>query len=109
MHAFVFRLVERLTSDAPALSRNRHFHTFQTPEGRQALRIARRLRSIAADIAAAKDAPRIAATPQAESDGVRLEIPLVDGKRTATLHPAEWELLLRMIPHGRRGTELLLP
>ena len=35
MHAFVYRLVERLTNDGPKLSRNRHFATFVSPEGRR--------------------------------------------------------------------------
>jgi len=43
MDAFVRRLVEHLLSEERLLSRNRHFHTFETPEGRLALRIARRI------------------------------------------------------------------
>jgi hypothetical protein len=43
MDAFVRRLVEHLLAEERPLSRNRHFHTFDTPEGRSALRIARRL------------------------------------------------------------------
>jgi len=43
MDAFVRRLVENLLVEERPLSRNRHFHTFETPEGRSALRIARRL------------------------------------------------------------------
>jgi hypothetical protein len=44
--AFVRRLVERLLTEGRPLSRNRHFHTFETPEGRTALRTARRLRAL---------------------------------------------------------------
>lgn len=46
MDAFVHRLVERLLTEGRPLSRNRHFHTFDTPEGRTALRLARRLRAL---------------------------------------------------------------
>ena len=46
MDAFVRRLVERLLEPSEPLSRNRHFHTFETPEGRRALKLARRLRGI---------------------------------------------------------------
>lgn len=95
MHAFVYRIVERLTGDGPALSRNRHFHTFLSPEGRQALRVARRLRSIARDAAAAPAPLKVVNDAETEG-GVRLEIPIVAGVRTATLAAAEWELLLRM-------------
>ncbi|HEY0838665.1 MAG TPA: hypothetical protein VGD74_00625 [Vulgatibacter sp.] len=94
MHSFVYRIVERLTADGPALSRNRHFHTFVSPEGRQALRVARRLRSIARDAAAAS-AMRVDFAPSAEGE-VLLEIPIVAGVRKATLAAAEWELLRRM-------------
>ncbi len=95
MHAFVYRLVERLTSEGPGLSRNRHFHTFTSPEGQQALRLARQLRSIARDIAASSEAPRYAVDDETGGK-VRLEIPIVAGTRTAILEPPAWELLRRM-------------
>jgi len=92
MHSFVYRLVERLTSDGPRLSRNRHFHTFGTPEGKQALRIARHLRSVARDICAARTAPQLAT----EAERVRVEIAVESGVRTAWLEQDEWEILRRM-------------
>ena len=93
MHSFVYRLVERLTSDGPRLSRNRHFHTFGTPEGKQALRIARHLRSVARDISASRRAPTLAADDQR----VRVEIAVQSGGiRTAWLDRDEWEILRRM-------------
>jgi hypothetical protein len=51
MDSFVRRLVERLVAEGRPLSRNRHFHTFDTPEGRTALRTARRLRALQRDVA----------------------------------------------------------
>ncbi|HLV60954.1 MAG TPA: hypothetical protein VKY51_06075 [Fredinandcohnia sp.] len=95
MQAFVYRLVERLTQEGPPLSRNRHFHTFETPEGKQALRIARRLRSVARDLDRA-------AGPAIVEQGarVRLEIPLHDGVRIAWLSQDEWSLLQRMRPRS---------
>lgn len=92
MHSFVYRLVERLTGEGPPLSRNRHFHTFVTPEGREALRIARHLRSVARDIAAAAERPVI----QTEEGRVRVEIPVPAGVRTAWLERDEYRLLCRM-------------
>ena len=50
MDRFVRRLVERLVAEGRPLSRNRHFHTFDTPEGRTALRTARRLRALERNI-----------------------------------------------------------
>ena len=50
MDRFVRRLVERLLEEGRPLSRNRHFHTFDTPEGRVALRTARRLRALGRDV-----------------------------------------------------------
>ena len=50
MDRFVRRLVQRLLCEGRPLSRNRHFHTFDTPEGRTALRMARRLRALARDV-----------------------------------------------------------
>jgi hypothetical protein len=50
MDSFVRRLVERLLAEGRPLSRNRHFHTFDTPEGRTALRTARRLRALHKDV-----------------------------------------------------------
>lgn len=95
MHAFIYRLVERLTREGPPFSRNRHFHTFESPEGRQALRIARRLRSVAGDIGRASGPPRLHET---EGRRLKLEIPLRDGVRIAWLSPHEWQLLRKMPP-----------
>ena len=44
--------MERLHDPARPLSRNRHFQTFDTPEGRMALKVYRRLNSIHKDILA---------------------------------------------------------
>jgi hypothetical protein len=95
MQAFVYRLVERLVDDGPPLSRNRHFHTFDTPEGRQALRIARRLRSVARDLHEAT-APDQLEEEERGARRIRLEIPLPAGTRTTWLTEKEWRLLQRM-------------
>jgi hypothetical protein len=80
-----------LKEGAP-LSRNRHFYTFLTPEGRAALRIARQLRSIARDIEATDEAPIV----RPEAGRVRVEIPLAAGHRVAWLEAEEFELLRGM-------------
>ena len=58
MDPFVRRLVQRLHDPKRPLSRNRHFHTFATPEGQRALRTSRRLRSLQRDILACQASGR---------------------------------------------------
>lgn len=100
MDPFVRKLVLRLLDEGAPLSRNRHFHTFESPEGRQALRISRRLRALQADLArcrTAGGAARVVAT-RAEDGQVTLEIHLGHLKTTrrTTLAAAEFELLGRL-------------
>lgn len=102
MQAFVYRLVERLVDDGPPLSRNRHFHTFDSPEGKQALRIARRLRSVARDLHEAT-APYHLQEEERGARRIRLEIPLHTGTRTTWLTDKEWRLLQRMHDPSRSG------
>lgn len=92
MQALVYRLVERLVGEEP-LSRNRHFHTFANPEGRLALRIARHLRSVADDLAAATSPPELILLPDKR---MRLQVPLPAGTRTTWLNAAEWRILQGM-------------
>lgn len=104
MHAFIYRLVERLTEEGPPLSRNRHFHTFDSPEGKQALRIARRLRSVAGDFARAT-APVLRREEPGGERRIRLEIPMPSGLRIAWLSTWEWKLLCRMLPACQQGEQ----
>lgn len=104
MRAFTRRLVERLRGAGCAegepgpLSRNRHFHTFETAEGRRALRIARRLRSLERDLvaqAAAGLRPRVTRVPDGEGVvSVEVEYRNLHGRRTAYLTAEEFEMLL---------------
>jgi hypothetical protein len=100
MDPFVRRLVQRLNDPSRPLSRNRHFHTFETPEGRAALRTSRRLRSLQKDILAChREGGRARFAPAPEPDGthrVELSLERVKGRRTAMLAQAEWELLTEM-------------
>lgn len=92
MQALVYRLVERLVGEEP-LSRNRHFHTFANPEGRLALRIARHLRSVAEDLAAATSPPELILLPDKR---MRLQVHLPAGTRTTWLNRTEWRILQGM-------------
>ncbi len=100
MDPFVRRLVQRMLDERRPLSRNRHFHTFATPEGKLALRTIRRLRSLQADILACAEEgqPARFVRHEVEEGEHRIELRLerLGGRRTSRLHPAEFELLLEL-------------
>jgi len=99
MDSFVRRLVERLLEPSRPLSRNRHFHTFETPEGRRALTLARRLRGLARDVRRCSER---GLPPEVREGGIngslRVELVFDDlaGRRTAFLTGEEYALLLRV-------------
>jgi hypothetical protein len=87
MDPFVERVVRRLRSE-PGFSRNRHFATFSSPEGRRALRIHRHLRSIERDLSRGSSA-----TVDRGSDRVRLTLRSKRGRRYAFLTASEYRIL----------------
>ncbi len=93
----MLRLVRRLCDESQPLSRNRHFHAFHSAEGRRALRISRRLKSLQRDLLACLEAGRSARyrTIEVEDGAQRIELRLerTHGFSIARLHPAEFELL----------------
>jgi hypothetical protein len=99
MDSFVRRLVERLLEPSLPLSRNRHFHTFETPEGKRALVLARRLRGLARDVRRCVD---LGVRPEVREDGtagdLRVELRFGDlaGRRTAYMSGEEYALLRRL-------------
>lgn len=100
MDPFVRRLILRMLDPARPLSRNRHFHTFATPEGKQALKASRRLRSLQADILACRAEGQPARFVRLEENEGQLRIELlmerIGGRRTSILDAAEFELLLEL-------------
>jgi hypothetical protein len=99
MDAFVRRLVERLLEPSEPLSRNRHFHTFETPEGRRALRLAKRLRGLAADVQRCVERgspPEVRTDARAEEVRIALHFDALAARRTAYLSPEEYALLRRV-------------
>jgi|CXWL01.1.fsa_nt_gi hypothetical protein len=101
MDPFVRRLVERLNDPARPLSRNRHFHTFDNPDGQQALRIARRLHALRQDIEKClREGGRPIARPTDSVTAQRqVEISLASLKsRRRTLLEADEFELLRQLP-----------
>jgi hypothetical protein len=105
MDPFVRRLIQRMHDPARPLSRNRHFHTFSTPEGRLALRTSRRLLSLQQDIQACGEESQPARfVRHALGDGrYRIEIILerTNGRRVSFVAEEEFELLLEL--PGVRG------
>ncbi len=96
MREFLYKLVRRLQESARPLSRNKHFHAFEG-ETRQALRIDRHLRDLAAHLQILRDSgerPRVRALP---GGGVQfvLRHPTLAVVRTATLSEEEARLLAR--------------
>jgi hypothetical protein len=101
MDAFVRRLIERLHDPSQPLSRNRHFHTFASPEGRRALATSRRLKSLQRDIlACARQGQPATVEHRLDAAGeveIQLQFAAILGKRSSRLRGAEFELL-RALP-----------
>ncbi|MDY7233311.1 hypothetical protein [Hyalangium rubrum] len=111
MDPFVRRLVERLHDPTRPLSRNRHFHTFDTPEGRSAMKVSRRLKSLQRDIAACVKEGRRArffrhVGPNGENR-IELLMERIQGRRVSHLQDAEFELLAQL-PGVREALEEVL-
>jgi hypothetical protein len=108
MDPFVRRLVQRLLDPAQPLSRNRHFHTFQSDEGRVALKTTRRLLSLQRDLQTCRDEGGVArAVLRADEPRgwlIELRLKRQRGVRSTWLAAEELELL-RSLP----GVAELLP
>jgi hypothetical protein len=96
MDPFVRRLVERLHDPAKPLSRNRHFHTFDNPLGRAALKVSRMLVALQKDIVqahASGQAPSVTRIDAGDDVRIEIKVPRMKSLRTTRLEPAEYELL----------------
>lgn len=101
MDPFVRKLILRLLDEGRPLSRNRHFHTFESPEGKRAMRISRRLRALQKDIALCRGegGEPVVRRETTDEGEVRVEIALqhLKSRRLTTLDEGEFELLSRMV------------
>jgi hypothetical protein len=96
MDPFVRRLVERLNDPARPLSRNRHFHTFDNPLGKTALKVSRMLTALQKDVERARgqgQPVQVTRIDTGEDVRIELKVPTLKGARTTRLEPAEFELL----------------
>jgi hypothetical protein len=96
MDPFVRRLVERLLDPGQPLSRNRHFHTFATPEGKRALAVSRRLKGLrqaVLDCRALGGTLAVRRLPGRQEVVLEFESERPRTRRLATLERQEFELL----------------
>jgi hypothetical protein len=96
MDPFVRKLVLRLFDEGTPLSRNRHFQTFETPEGKLAMRLSKRLRALQKDITACRDAggtPQVTRSERGGDVTVQIVLEHLKSRRTTRLDEAEFDLL----------------
>ena len=99
MDPFVRRLVQRMSDPSRPLSRNKHFHTFESPEGRAAMKIFKRLSALKKDMQECEKSGGSCSVKKHEADGkVRVEITIerIRSRRTVTLDSIELELLEKL-------------
>ncbi len=100
MDAFVRKLVERLLDESHPLTRNRHFATLETPEGKKALRVSRRLKALRLGILAAQRAggASTAVVRQDAAGEVRIELRFeqLGARRMTLLEEDEFAILERL-------------
>ena len=95
MDSFVRQLTSRLLDPANPMSRNKHFHTFTTDEGKEALKLAKRLRAFERDLLNAIDRKAQVTWFQNADGSQQLEIlqQAINSKRSTRLTIEEFELL----------------
>lgn len=97
MRAFRHKLLAQLFTEPRALSRNRHYDTFDDADGRAALKAARHLRALERDILAQAARGHRPVLEETQRDGeavIRVELSHLRAKRVAYLSRAELRLLL---------------
>lgn len=104
MDPFVRKLVLRLFDEGAPLSRNRHFHTFDSPEGKAALRVSKRLKALQRALEACRTSEGASTVRVVALDGGKVRVEFryarTRGTHVATLEPWEYEVL-RALPGVR--------
>src|SRR5262245_19307494 len=100
MDPFIRRLIERLHNPSKPLSRNRHFYTFNNPEGRYALKLSRRLKALQKEILQCQQQGVPAQfVRHRDVEGqyrIELQFQKIHGQRISLLEEDEFTLLLQM-------------
>ena len=85
------------------MSRNRHFYLYQHPQTRRAIRLHRYLQSVVRDVERYADELSVECV-EGDRYALRIEFPIINGRRTAYLRSFELELLAE---HAPQVAELL--
>ena len=99
-HPKTWRILSALRA-GEKLSRNRNFFLFKDPRARRALDLHRLLDSVARDLRRNPETVVVERVNRSTSDGrfsVRIEMPVLHGRRTVYLSPIEFELLSQASP-----------
>ena len=101
IHPTTLRILKALRGGAK-LSRNRHFSLFRDPKARQGLRLFHYLKSVADDVREHRRELNVALVEDDDTSvgeiALRIDIPLLNGHRTAYLRRIEFELLAEDAP-----------
>ncbi|MEE2787019.1 MAG: hypothetical protein VX589_06740 [Myxococcota bacterium] len=100
IHPTTLRVLNALRAGV-RLSRNQNFALFKDARARQGLRLYRYLRSVAADVRAYGERLTVTVVEPTDVAGdiaLRIDIPRLNGHRTAYLRPVELELLAEDAP-----------
>lgn len=108
MRPLAFKLLRRLRDPESGLSRNRSHETFESPEGKAALRAHRLLRSLERDLDQLEDAADLRLSSEGGRVRLTIEQPRLRLRRQALLEPLAFQLLMRSPRSGlllRRAAE----
>lgn len=100
LHPTTWAVLRALRSGA-RLSRNRNFYLFQDPRARRAIKLHRYLDSVVRDVRAQQGQVSVDLVESAEAAGqiaLRVEFPVINGRRTAYLSAAELALIAERAP-----------
>lgn len=100
MQPLALRLLRRLRDPGNPLSRNRHHETFESPEGRAALRAHRQLRSLERDLDRLEHPEALQLCWESNRVRITIEQPGLRLKREAVLEPQAFSLLMRSTRFG---------
>lgn len=101
MHPTTWQALRALRAGA-RLSRNRHFYLFKDPRVQRAVKLHRYLESVARDVEAHAEHIEVSVVGEGDRCSLRIDFPLIHGRRTAYLSAAELALLAERAPHVAR-------
>lgn len=100
MHPTTWAVLRALRSGA-RLSRNRNFYLFEDPRARRAIKLHRYLDSVVRDVRAQQGQVSVEIVEHTEHAGqiaLRVEFPVINGRRTAYLSSTELALIAERAP-----------